>query len=814
MAKVQFKVSARAGKLMGRENFSNPSGAIIELVKNSYDADAKQCIVIFDIETKSETKVDEIKHHHPIKEKSFIYIIDNGEGMTEKVIKNHWMKIGTGNKEKDYISDAKRTKTGAKGIGRFALDRLGFETEMWTLSKKSEDKTGSYWKMDWNQFDQSDKSISEIEAELETVKIDLKAKIRELTKSNISADELLKKLSFQNGTIIKISKLKDDWFDDDISSVFNSLEALIPPKELEIPFEVFFKHFQMPKKYGKVETAFFNDFDYKLKASYDSKELKVDFEITRNEIDISKLKKQFPDVYKGQKKPYDLKTIEKRTFKYSKSIDKVLKWKLNYDKRKLLRDVGSFELTFYYLKFSNSVKEGYPFKTVIASERRSTLNRFGGVKIYRDSFRVRPYGDPTNDWLRLGARVAQSPAGAGQRIGDWRVRPEQTAGIISITRKNNPLLIDKSDRGSLQENDAFETFKKIIVNVIHEFEYDRTKVLNPLFLKIKKDKETKKERELNEKAKEMALEMIEQRKEVEELFYGKKIANLFENERINQERKTYEEVFRRILEALEKERDQKENQEIVQIRSLASLGLVVSSFAHELKEIKDNAVEVKDLKKIFREIVAKDKKSSEEYNDGVDIIDLLIENSDKVIHWVDYALTAIRKDKRKRAKFEFSPFLKSLELSWARIFKKKGISLNIIDQLEKVDYNFRAFEMDMSTIFTNLINNSIDSFDNLTKSQERNIQIEIGIKGEFIEIIYSDNGVGLDKIFEDDQDEIFLPFTTSKKDRKGKEIGTGLGMYLVKSVVDDNNGTINILDAEMGFSVLISFPIRKKKHGK
>jgi HSP90 family molecular chaperone len=80
MAKVPFKVSARAGKLLGRENFSNPEGAIIELVKNSYDADAKNCLVFFDIPTSamkdSEGKIFEI----PIKEESTLYILDNGEG--------------------------------------------------------------------------------------------------------------------------------------------------------------------------------------------------------------------------------------------------------------------------------------------------------------------------------------------------------------------------------------------------------------------------------------------------------------------------------------------------------------------------------------------------------------------------------------------------------------------------------------------------------------------------------------------------------------------------------------------------------------
>lgn len=811
MAKIHFKVSARAGKLFGRENFSNPEGAIIELVKNAYDADAKNCIVLFDVPTKEITDDNGVKLHVPQKEKSILYIIDNGEGMTEKVIEEHWMQIGTGNKEKEFVSNDNRTKTGAKGIGRFALDRLGFETEMWTLPKNSKNSNGSFWKMNWNQFDQSEKTISQIEAELDPIQIDLVKKINELTNNRIDIQALLDSINFNHGTIIKITHLKDDWYNDETSSVFKSLEALIPPKELNIPFEVYFKHFQEPKEFGKVETAFFNDFDYKVKASFDSKKLNVDFEITRNELDIKLLNKNFPNVYQGIESPYDLKTIENKTFKYSKSIDKMLKWKLNDVKRKLLEDVGNFELTFYYLKFSSSIKEGYPFKSVVASERRSTLERFGGVKIYRDSFRVRPYGDPTNDWLKLGARVAQSPAGAGQRIGDWRVRPEQTAGIITISRKSNPLLIDKSDRGALQENDAFDTFKKIIVAVIHEFEYDRSKVLNPLFIKNKKDKELKKEKEIQRRAEELAKRIVEQRKKVEDSIYGKTISpDLFQEKKEDEERKTYEEAFKETFKAIDEENEQLENEEIVQVRSLASLGLIVSSFAHELKEIKDNAIEAKSLEKIFNSLVSSEQKDTVEFKDGMDIIELLDENSDKIIHWVDYALTSIKKDKRSRSKFEFSPFIETLKKSWTRIFKKKDIQLVIEDNIAEIPYNFRAFEMDFTTIFTNLINNSIDSFNSLTEIQDRIIKVELNYVDDNIEITYSDNGIGLDKVFEDDKDEIFLAFKTSKRDRKGNEIGTGLGMYLVKSVIDDNNGTIEILEPQNGFSVLMTFPTRKK----
>lgn len=807
MAKISFKVSARAGKLLGRENFSNPEGAIIELVKNSYDADAKNCYVFFDIPVSVKKESSGKSIEVPIKEKSVIYIIDNGEGMTREVIEDYWMQIGTGNKEKSYITEDNRTKTGAKGIGRFALDRLGFQTEMWTLSKKSKNNSGYYWKMDWNQFDESEKAISQIEADLEQQDIDLQAKIASLGDNLIPSN--FDEFDFSNGTLIKISNLKDDWYYDEIKDVFKSLEALIPPKELNIPFEVFFKHFQQVKEYGRVETAFFNDFDYKLKATYDAETLKTHIEITRNELDLELLKKRYPDAYKSKSKPYDLETLENKTFTYTKSIDKVLRWPLTDSNKKLLKDVGSFELTFYYLKFLNSIKEGYPFKTVIASERKSTLERFGGVKIYRDSFRVRPYGDPNNDWLKLGSRVAQSPAGAGQRIGDWRVRPEQTAGIITISRKSNPLLIDKSDRGALQENDAFDTFKSIIVGVIHEFEFDRSKVLNPLFVENKLEKERKKESEIQKRAEILAQTIIEERKIIEQSLYGQKSQDdLFQSKKEEEEKKKYEEAFIDTFKIIDDESTELHEKEIVQVRSLASLGLIVSSFAHELKEIKDNALEIYDLKRIYHEIVPIENKNTIDYKDGADIIELLGDNSNKIIHWIDYALTAIRKDKRTRGKFEFSNFFTSLEKSWTRIFKAKDIKLTIFDNLKGEKYDFRAFEMDMSTIFTNLINNSIDSFNNLLRIQERNITITANLQGDFIKIRYCDDGAGLDKIFEDDKEEIFLPFTTTKRDRTGTEIGTGLGMYLVKSVIDDNNGTIDILNPDTGFAVLMSFPIK------
>ena len=102
ITQIPFTVSARTARLIGQENFANAEGAIIELVKNSYDADASICIIIID----------------PVNDS--IRILDNGDGMTEKIIRNQWMTIGTDDKKVNFKTKS-RIKTGAKGIGRFGI---------------------------------------------------------------------------------------------------------------------------------------------------------------------------------------------------------------------------------------------------------------------------------------------------------------------------------------------------------------------------------------------------------------------------------------------------------------------------------------------------------------------------------------------------------------------------------------------------------------------------------------------------------------------------------------------------------------------
>lgn len=840
MKRVPFKISARTAKLIGRENFSNPEGAIIELVKNSYDADAKECLVIFDINFDSIPEIlspqdfkkysnhnSYIKTSYKLKGKSYvlqesqnqikldnlrdfffgfnsIYIVDNGHGMTTDIVENQWMEIGTGNKEDDYMSEDGRVKTGAKGIGRFALDRLGYLSEMWTIPKEAHKNVGTYWNMNWRQFDNAKGSLGDVTAEQDEWRSDLKQFLKLQFKSKIRLLNKLNEINFSSGTIIKISYLKDNWLESNQESVYKSLEALVPPKELAIPFKVLFYSLQNLKLFGDIDTAFFNDYDYKVDASFDSKKFIVNLSITRNELDLKEVRSKYSYLFKNSKAPYDLKTLTNKTFNISKTAFELLKWEKNRVNSLLLKNIGDFSFSFYYLKNTN--QKDYPYRSFNPTERQRVLKKFGGIKIYRDSFRVRPYGDIGNDWLKLGDRSAQSPAGAGQRIGDWRVGPNQIAGSVKISRVANPKLSDKSDRGALVENESFNLLKKIVTDIINVFEIDRSIILNPFYLDIKEKEKKDREKEIRIEAEKLADKIIKQRVKVESKIYGNKI-DLFKESKERQEKESYKKIIEEGFQNIERRDD--DDAEIAQVRTLASLGLIVSSFAHELKEVKNNVDDINDLEKIYTKVVVDENKKQQMYKDGINIIESLKIDSKRIAHWVEYSLTAIKKDKRKRNSLKFDTFFNSLGKQWEKVLSDRNIALNFKNNIVK-PYLFRAFEMDMSTIFSNLISNSIDSFNNLKKLRERKININVSLIRNNIEITYSDTGTGLPKVFQKNKDEIFLPFTTSKKDKDGNDIGTGLGMYLVKNVVSDNNGLVELIDAQIGFKLKIKFPIRNK----
>ena len=825
MTKIPFTVSARTARLIGRENVANAEGAIIELVKNSYDADAKVCILFFSEKYNKvpsklsfeeynylSKKQENINIYYYKKESNYfldktlsnesfnelktllsnfkeLYIIDNGDGMDDTIIKQ-WMTIGTNIKQKDIFTKTGRIRSGSKGIGRFALDRLGSKGEMIT---KLKDKNILYdWNVNWEDFEIDGAKINEIKADLsEFGDEEYFKKLKEIVQDE-NVLELIPEDTFQNGTTLKVSCLRDIWDKKSISSLFNSLEILTPPDN-EHKFSIFLFDSTFPDLFGKVDTTEYDDFDYKIVAEYLNDEQKnINIHFQRNEINFDFLDKDVFKYPEMQNIPFDKKTLQKNTFQLSRTVYDLLpgiKDKPNIETK--LSDLGEFKFTFYFMKRSIGGKEDrekYFYKEFESRSRKNWFSKFGGIRIFRDEFRVRPFGEKDSsayDWLLLGGRQAQSPA-AVSRKGHWKVRPNQVAGSVKISRLLNKTLEDKSSREGLQENESFELLKNILLNIIKEFELDRSTIAYHL------DKLYKEKKHLEEEKRKASEIIKKESKEGEENYKNKT------KEEVTSELETFKKGFKKQEEEL-----QEKNEELMQLRALASTGIVVTSFSHEFERISNKLhTRTTNLKNSLNRIISKEiLKSLERHHNPFYQIDKIEKQDEQIQYWIDFSLAKIKKDKRKRKKIDIVDYFNQFKQTWESIVKEKGVSITIKENNAKISR--RIFVMDFDTIFENLLTNSLESFNRPGSTGERKIIIELKDYQDYFEVLYKDNGKGLTDEYKKNSYKIFEFGETSKRDNTGKETGTGLGMWLLKSIVEEYSGNISFLKNHMGFGLKI-----------
>lgn len=792
MAKVSFTVSARTAKLIGQENFATAEGAIVELVKNGYDADARNCIIIF-------------QNHDQYTDQPIIYIIDNGVGMTSDVIKNQWMKIGTDDKLLNFVSQGGRVRTGAKGIGRFALDRLALESEMKTISKDPIEK--SVWKVKWSDFEKLGAAIHEVEADLELDEnLDLKGVLQNEFRGFDKINEVIGNLNFNSGTILKISPVKDSWDEDAIKSLFNNLEVLIPPKE-QPEFAVHLFSTNHPDDFGQINSAYYDDYDYKVRAKYLADDnYKIELSVERNELDINKLENYYEEVFEYdlmKKFPYRLEDFKKKMYQFDKPLTELSGFsKVN---RQLIDKIGEFEFTFYFIKkeFSSGDLKRYPYKDISSANRKAWLKKFGGVKIFRDDFRVRPYGEDGQDWLGLGNRQAKSPGGPGQKIGGYRIGPDQIAGTVSISRVANASFQDKSGREGIQENEAFDLFKNVLIEIISIFERDRNVVM---FNLDQLEKNRNKDEEDKRKAKEEAEKIL---RETEKSGTGAsdqqdQIELTNSSEQGSTER---EKLFARTTKMYEQEIEEKD-EEIRFLRGLASVGLIISSFAHELKSLRTRLTpRTEFLERVLKNYISQDQlKSVNKQENPFYMIQLIKEEDLKLKHWLEYSLSTLKRDKRTRTNINIGEYFDKFESIWSNALNQRKVQISKKGTKDVANI-IRAFEVDLDAIFNNLLSNSLTA---LKGKDSKLVTIEWKAVKESVEVTFSDNGSGLDPEYKAEPEKIFEYNESSKRDRRGNKIGTGMGLYIVNLVIDDYKGaSLKLLSVDNGFSMKIILPKRK-----
>lgn len=549
MEKLQYKISSRATILLGRESISRIESAVTELVKNTYDADATVCFLTFDLPNDS------------------IYILDNGTGMTRDSIEEKWMLIGTDNKKTEYQSAKGRVRAGEKGIGRFALDRLGSICEMYTVTDKANPTL--HWTTNWDMFEESGRLLDDMFATLEERSDCLLNCIPHVITDKVKEFCHFHRIdvTFNSGTCFIIRKLRDRWSAQDLQALEKSLEVLLPPADTG-EFTIAIQD-TINEGYRIINDNITEEYDYKIQAKSDGHS--ISYTLYRNEFDFER----FPSsIWKEEAftvEPYRYVDFKRGLFSRTCDIAKIAKV-TDSSAKALAESIGPFEFEYVFMKLQMS-KESREilYAKEISKNRREWMQLHSGIKIYRDGFWVRPYGDPNGayDWLNLDARRAQNPTSVSHESETWSVRNAQGYGAVQISRIYNPNIIDVSSREGLVYNDVFKLFRKVLVEIISVFETDRAHIAH--YLKEYSDKVNQ-----AEKVKKQGLDIA---------------ARVLEKSSHKNEDSKQDAEDRKILaQAVKYYQEEREElvSEISLLRALATSGLVTASIVHDLKSLQAN----------------------------------------------------------------------------------------------------------------------------------------------------------------------------------------------------------------------------------
>lgn len=389
---LKFRVSSGLKNIIGKDLISDKFIAVFELVKNSYDAGATKVTIKFDKDTTGNLVLS---------------IADDGCGMTKEDIQNKWLFVAYSEKKKEnrpvdtYVNKIKRVSAGAKGVGRFSCDRLGKTLTLYTKSKS--DDFAHVVNVDWHDFEISDSR------EFETINIQYSA-TEKLPHNVIS------------GTYLCISDLREEWDRKALLSLKQSLMKLINPDNNsgDLPFEI----------YLDVPSECEADQKERDKLQSDQEifvlERKVVNGRIRNDIfEKLNLKTVKIDVNISE----DGKSISTQLTDRGEEVFNIVESNRKYP---LLNNIN---FTLFFL--NKGAKDSFKKQMGIIPKD------YGSVFIYKNGFRINPFGNPGEDFFGIDARKAQ---GYKRFLGTREV-----IGRISITGDNSEFIETSSrDNGFIQ----------------------------------------------------------------------------------------------------------------------------------------------------------------------------------------------------------------------------------------------------------------------------------------------------------------------------------------------------------------------------
>ena len=398
-------------ELLGVQNFTNKESAILELVKNAYDAQANNVSITFSDRS--------------------IVIIDDGIGMSKSTICENWMHVGKSDKGYSLSGTEDndgRVLAGSKGVGRFALARLGASVNVYSAKKGV---IPVKWTTDWSE------SI---------------------------LDDLTNEENLPLGTRIEISALRDRWTEKSIKNLINYLSITCNDDRMQIKI---YPNFGKGVSYIFKKPQIGKNFVTQIGLFYDASELKLYYTIKSDEF--SNLAKNY------------CRSLDLQYFSNDVSILEELAGNTEIDSSdgelySMLKELGNFSAELYFSLKTPTKQDVERF----CYNYSALPDRYDeGVVLYRNAFSIASF-DGEKDWLGLNQRSRKSPAAATHPTGAWRVRANQLSGKVEIDKKENYQLRDLANRQGLEENEYFKLFVKIITIGIAAFERYRQAIIRSI----------------------------------------------------------------------------------------------------------------------------------------------------------------------------------------------------------------------------------------------------------------------------------------------------------------------------------------------
>jgi signal transduction histidine kinase len=712
---IRFSVDAGIINRLGKELVGRHETAVSELVKNAYDADATEVKLIF----------ENARHAGGI-----LFIEDNGVGMTKDQLINGFMRLSSSEKIHNPISDKfSRTRAGRKGIGRFATQRLGNKLTIVTQTSAAENAIKVT--INWDEF-ATDKDLLSITNQIE---------VTQKTK--------------EEGTDLIIEGLREGWSDAMIKRVFRYTSELLQP-------------FPLSKNRKNEEE---NRTDLGFKSIY----------FRRDEEQVVSIIDEEEAIYK-----HALAEIEGYILDDGQGCWALKSSKLNFPQqifsigKERENDESKFEFNrdvhfkCYYFIWEPSLlpSQSLTFIREIANER-------GGIRLYRNGFRVLPYGEQGNDWTRLDESVRKRQIITPHANNSF-------FGFVEITDKEGRIYEETSSREGLIENDAF--------NELVDFVYRSIVSATIKVADLRGRKATASQKEWTKKEDENPSEQVDSALSDLELLteneFGKESNGTGNSSKIietitkikegrEKEKQYYEEGKRRLID------------EINMLRILAGLGLVIGEFVHEVKRFLpafDADISfLKDAVKAFSEALRR--------------ADRLETNLKSFTAYTAYFDKAISQNVFRALKpIDLRDVVNDFEAVIENDIKRSEIKFHK-PVFEGFDlYTTPMHPSEWASILFNFYTNSKKAI--RRKQSQGEILIKCGEAGDKVYLEFSDNGDGIPK---ESEELIFNAFftTSSAAGHSASEseslTGTGLGLKIVKDIVESYGGEIYVVTPYSNF---------------